>query len=183
MTSRLAASAAMVSNTADALLFTTVAACAPVSSQTSSSTSASRSPRAPLSRSNSRFVGARIACATATIASSGSSARPRLVCSTVPVRLKTGFNSGVSRDSIRADSAAAIPASSTACTDLPRRRASRQSSSSARTSPVTKVRPCASNSTATAGSLSTRSTEGSSFNCIFEPRTVESSGGALIIDA
>ena len=43
----------------------------------------------PVARSNSRFAGRVSASTTACTASSGSSARPRFVCRTVPVRLKT----------------------------------------------------------------------------------------------
>ena len=93
-TSRRAASALSISSTAAALLLTTVAASAPVSSHSSRSMSASRSPRRPEARSNSRLTGTAMACATARTASSGSSARPRLVCSTVPVRLNTGCRRG-----------------------------------------------------------------------------------------
>ena len=83
-----------ISSTAAALLFTRVASSAPVISRSQSVTRSSRSPRPPLSRLNSRLAGVVRARTTACTTSSGSSARPRLVCSTVPVRLKTGFRRG-----------------------------------------------------------------------------------------
>ncbi len=97
MTSRPAASVARVSSTAAALLLTTVQASAPVSSQTRDSIRSSRSPRPPSSRSYSRLAGAVMAATTASTASCGSRARPRLVCSTVPVRLKTVRSRGAKR--------------------------------------------------------------------------------------
>ena len=97
MTSRPPASVARVSSTAAALLLTTVQASAPVSSQTRDSIRSSRSPRPPSSRSYSRLAGAVMAATTASTASCGSRARPRLVCSTVPVRLKTVRSRGAKR--------------------------------------------------------------------------------------
>ncbi len=66
------------SKTAAALLFTTVAASAPVSAQSSSSTSVSRSPRMPSSRSYSRLTGERAACSTASIAGFGQKRAPQI---------------------------------------------------------------------------------------------------------
>ena len=79
--------AAIVSSTAAALLLTTVAACAPVSVVSSSSTTPSRSPRPPEARSYSRLLGPAIIASRCCSAGSASSARPRLVWITVPVRL------------------------------------------------------------------------------------------------
>src|SRR6202451_111004 len=78
-----------ISNTAAALLFTTVAASAPVNSRSSGSTTSSRSPRPPVLRSYSRLTGAVRARSPDSCNAAGSSARPKLVCSTVPVRLNT----------------------------------------------------------------------------------------------
>ena len=88
--------------TAAALLFTTVAASAPVSSQSSSSTSSSRSPRLPSPRSYSSAHGSAAALAIAAITSSGMTARPKFVCSTVPVRLITRRRLGRARATKRA---------------------------------------------------------------------------------
>src|SRR3546814_9283078 len=57
-TSRRLAKPLSISKTAAALLLTTVAASAPVSSHNKSSTRSSRSPRRPVARSNSRLAGA-----------------------------------------------------------------------------------------------------------------------------
>ena len=89
-TSRPSASVLRINSTAAALLFTTVAASAPVISRSRRATCSSRSPRLPVARSNSSVVAPASASAAASAASRGSSARPRLVCSTVPVRLNTG---------------------------------------------------------------------------------------------
>ncbi len=90
MTSRRRASVLSMSSTAAALLFTTVADSAPVSSQSKACTKSSRSPRRPEATSNSRLTGAVSARTTDSTAVSGSNARPRLVCSTVPDKLNTG---------------------------------------------------------------------------------------------
>ena len=111
ITSLRGASDESISSTAAALLLTTVAASAPVSSHSSPSTRSSRSPRPPLAMSYSRLAGAVIARSTASIAASGSSARPRLVCSTVPVQLKTGRSLGRSSAAIAAATARAMAGS------------------------------------------------------------------------
>ncbi len=87
--SRPSASAFNASTNAPALLLTASAASAPVSRFSQPETWSSRSPRRPVSMSYSSVVGSRIAAAAAAIAASGRGARPRLVWSTVPVRLKT----------------------------------------------------------------------------------------------
>ena len=94
MTSCWGASAANVKSTAAALLLTTVAASQPVSSISSPSTWLSRSPRVLPARSNSRLLKPCMAATAAAIATGASTARPRLVCSTVPVRLNTGMSEG-----------------------------------------------------------------------------------------
>ena len=76
------------SNNAAALLLTTVAASVPSNSQMSCSAWSSRSPRVPLCRSYSKLVGIDATWFIASMARRGSSARPRLVCKMVPVRLK-----------------------------------------------------------------------------------------------
>ena len=83
------ASAFSASTSAPALLLTASAASAPVSRSSQPEIWSSRSPRRPVSTSYSRVEGSRIAAAAAAIAASGNGARPRLVCSTVPVRLNT----------------------------------------------------------------------------------------------
>ena len=97
MTSLPRAMAAMVSSTAAALLLTTVAASAPVSVHSNSSTMLSRSPRPPVARSYSRLLGPAIMASRCCSAASASSARPRLVWITVPVRLSTRRKAGASR--------------------------------------------------------------------------------------
>ena len=88
-----------VRSTAAALLLTTQASSAPVSSQMRPRTWSSRSPRPPVARSYSSATGSLMACTAASIAASGRMARPRLVWSTVPVRLKTGLMRGASSSS------------------------------------------------------------------------------------
>ena len=87
--SRPSASVFNASTSAPALLLTASAASAPVSRFSQPEIWSSRSPRRPVSRSYSSVDGSRIAAVAASIASSGKGARPRLVCRTVPVRLKT----------------------------------------------------------------------------------------------
>ena len=129
-TSRPSASELSASSTAAALLLTTVAASAPVSAHNASSTSASRSPRPPPSRSYSRLTADRPAAAIASIAGSASSARPRLVWSTTPVALTTVRKAGSSASiaacvrrtisstidwRVGAEGASASPGNRTAC--------------------------------------------------------------------
>ena len=106
-TSRPSARVLRTSRTAAALLLTTVAASAPVSRASHASTWVSRSPRLPVARSISRFVAERAASAIASTATSGSSARPRLVCRTVPVRLRTGRREGATAARARRRAASA----------------------------------------------------------------------------
>ena len=82
--------------------------------------------------------------ATASMASSGMSARPRLVCSTVPVRLNTGRSLGrpaASSRPCRSRSIHASPGSHAASGAAPERMARRLSSISARTAAWTAARP------------------------------------------
>ena len=96
-----------------------------------------RSPRRPLSRSNSRSTGERMVASTASIALSGRRARPELLCSTV--RLMTGRSargSRLQRDAQSPRAARRVRA--------PRQRApsaSRRSLSWARTAATTAGRP------------------------------------------
>ena len=64
---------------AAALLFTTVAASAPINSQTNASIWSSRSPLLPSSRLYSRLVGEAATLFIASIAVCGSTARPKFV--------------------------------------------------------------------------------------------------------
>ena len=89
ITSLPAATAASPSMSADALLFTTSAASAPVAWQTRSEMRACLDPRFPSLRSSSRLLYPDAAMATAFRLSSLSGARPRFVCSTTPVALTT----------------------------------------------------------------------------------------------
>ena len=159
--SRRLASVFNVNNTAAALLLTTVAASAPVSSHRSSAMRASRSPRAPESRSNSRLTGAVSAATTARTASAGSTARPRLVCSTVPVRLNTGRRRNRSLALSFVSKAGAIASSVSAeRPSVPARAARRSSSRYARSTEVTCARPWRATRGASAGRCSSRSTDG-----------------------
>ena len=72
------------------------ASSAPVSSRIKPRTWSSRSPGAAPPRSNSKVTAERMASSAAEMAPSGSRARPRLVWSTVPVRLNTGRKVGAS---------------------------------------------------------------------------------------
>ena len=180
ITSRPCASAPMVSSTAAALLLTTVAASAPVRVHSSSSTSESRSPRPPVARSYSRLLGAAIRVMSRCSAASASTARPRLVWMTVPVRLNTGRIRGASRNSMR--SARAVASASGAIFPLARSPASapaRSRSSRARASVATSVWPCAASSSGTPAARSRRSTEGRSWGRAFGPWTTDPPGAAI----
>ena len=102
-TSRPCASAASASSTPAALLFTAIAACAPVSSQSNASTCACRPPRVPCSNSYSRFEYPLATESIASSASNASGARPRFVCTTTPVALITGTSVGALRALERRD--------------------------------------------------------------------------------
>ena len=163
MTSRPEPRALSISSTAAALLLTTVTASAPVNARSCSSTRSSRSPRLPVSMSHSRFIGQRSASTTACTATSGSRARPRLVCSTVPVRLNTGRRREAFAAPRRSPSRARIASgarSSAAPSRKLARKPERNSSSSARKestvcsrpySAINAWQPCASSRTCTAG--------------------------------
>ena len=144
------------SSTAAALLFTAVAASPPVNSRSRPSRWSSRSPRSPLPRSYSRLVGRPMATATACTASGGASARPRLVCSTVPVRLKTGRRCGRASAS---SSAWQWPSNCTGSKAWPSADA-RQRASRARATASTALRPCRSARLRSAGRSISRSSEG-----------------------
>ena len=150
-----------VSSTAAALLLTMVAASAPVSSQISCSTRSSRSPRPPVSRSYSRLAGLVRASTTASTASCGSRARPRLVCSTVPVRLNTDLRRGAKRSVRRCCTAVVSTVSCTcsACSE-PSRSCRRRVSSTCRTALVTLERPNSVCKPCKTGVCSSLSTEG-----------------------
>ena len=158
ITSLRCASALSVRNTPAALLLTMVQASAPVSSRSRPSTRSSRSPRRALSRSNSRLHGMRIASLTASMASSGSSARPRLVCSTVPVRLNSVRSCGRARACRRAAHMAQSSASVGKGVCTPR---ARTSSSSARSVVTTLLWPWAASTGRSGGERSSRPTAGS----------------------
>ncbi len=158
ITLRFRARVSSSSITAAALLLTTVAASAPVSSQISDSTTSSRSPRRPVARSYSSAHGERAAATSASTASSGSGARPRLVCSTVPVRLNTGRSAG--RACAPAVAAIRSISSASSGTGAPSRAAARVSSSTRRTRSVTTCRPWRSTDSARAGVSSSRPTAG-----------------------
>lgn len=179
ITSLPRAIAAMVSSTAAALLFTTVAACAPVSVHSSSSTRLSRSPRPPLSRLYSRLFGLAIMASRCCNALSASSARPRLVWITVPVRLMTARMREARRSATRACTACATRSGAmSAASSAPLRPRSRNPSTTVRASPATSVWPCSSISAATDGQRNTRSMAGRSFRFTgffaWEPSTTDS---------
>src|SRR5580704_12841817 len=154
ITSRPSASAFSTSSTAAALLLTAVAASAPVSLSNQGAIWSSRSPRAPPERSYSSVVGERMASTAAWMASSASCARPRLVCNTVPVRLKTRRCEGRTRSASRASHQRAQAASS--ATSASPRLASAQT----RSASITSGRPARSINGANAGQLAMRSIEG-----------------------
>ena len=72
------------SSTAAALLFTTVAASAPVNCTNNCSSVSSRLPRLPAARSYSKLIGLPATAIIASMAACESRARPRLVCRIVP---------------------------------------------------------------------------------------------------
>ena len=161
-TSLRSANVLRVNSTAAALLLTTQAASAPVRRKTKSSTWSSRSPRRPASRSNSKLLGPPATATMALMASGGRTARPKLVCSTVPVRLKTGRSDGAERSSIVARTLAAMAfwvlRGRAASPSAESRR--RTSSRTARTASVATGRPWVSIRDRTAVRRSTRSTDG-----------------------
>ncbi len=116
----------------------------------------SRSPRRPDAMSYSSATADRIAATAASIADSASSARPRLVCSTVPVRLKTGRRLG--RASISSRAPALV---STASGPSAAARFARNSASTSRTALTTAGRPKRSTRLAAGAARITSSTEGS----------------------
>ena len=155
MASRPFASVLSTISTAAALLLTTVASSAPVSSHSSARKWSSRSPRLPLARSNSSDTALRIAATAASTASSAISARPRLVCSTVPVRLNTGRKFGC------AAACSPVSALATASSTDNAMRAARAAPIAARTASATAVRPKRSIASVPAAERITSSTEGS----------------------
>ena len=177
-TSLRSASVLRTSSNAAALLLTTVAAAAPVSRRSQGSTWSSRSPRRPVTRSNSRLEAPAATRAMASRACCGSGARPRFVCSTVPVRLKTERSDGAPSASTLAAMDSAMAPSSEASAPLSTGnetegsrsighsgsarscRNARSAASSARTASSTALRPCSATSAATDAQPSTRSTAG-----------------------
>ena len=129
------ASAFSASTSAPALLLTASAASAPVSRSSQPEMWSSRSPRRPVSTSYSRVEGSRIAAAAAAIAASGNGARPRLVCSTVPVRLNTRRCDG------RISRASAPALSATMSTTPAPLAAARRAANAALTASSTSARP------------------------------------------
>ena len=161
-TSRWRASVFNTNSTAAALLLTTVAASAPVRRQIHSSTWTSRSPRRPLAKSNSRLLAPEATAVMASIASRGSGARPRLVCSTVPVRFNTRCKDGSSK-ALRRRKAVAISAAwdvLSRAASPSRRRLARAASTVSRTTLVTNSRPYWSNADCRAASRSSSSIDG-----------------------
>ena len=92
ITSPSRANAASVTSTAAAQLFTTIAASAPVSRVNNSAVCTSRFPRAPASRSYSRFEYCVALRRNSSTTLSGSGARPRFVCKITPVAFITGWS-------------------------------------------------------------------------------------------
>ena len=147
------------SRTAAALLLTTVASSAPLSSHSRPRIRESRSPRRPLSRSNSSASACRIAIMAAATASSARMARPRLVCRTVPVRLNTARTLG--RDSASSFSTArAAMSCAPALATCPARNALRSLSRLSRTTATTEGCPKRFIAALARSVLSTSSTEG-----------------------
>ena len=134
-----------------------------------------RAPR--VGRSRDRIRGrspARIAVAAASTAASASTARPRLVCSTVPVRLNTARTLGRASSSRRPSASAAI-ASAAIPSPLPARAAARVRSSAPRMAATVADRPNRSTATAAAGVFSTSSTDGKRRNVSLSCVTARSS--------
>src|SRR5580704_14953006 len=154
--SRPLASVLSTSRTAAALLLTTVASSAPVSSQSRSRIRSSRSPRWPAPRSNSSATALRIATCAAAIAASAHSARPRLVCSTVPVRLNTGRGFGRCAISSRVSAAVATCSEPPGAAPL-----ARAAASVSRTAVTTAERPNLDAASAATVVRNTSSTDGS----------------------
>ena len=149
------------STTAAALLFTTAAAGAPVSRHSQGAMWSSRSPRSPRSRSYSRLEAPSATCRIASMASGGKGARPRLVCSTVPVRLKTGRREGRIRAATRRRTAVAMASLGSLSGGVVLVEVvARRSASSSRIASRTTVRPCCSIRSASLSCPNRRSTEG-----------------------
>ena len=127
------------SSTAAALLFTTRASFAPVTVHNTSRTWSCREERSPRARLYSRSVYDEAAMVTARTASSGSRARPRLVCTTTPVALMTrrsdGETAAASRRAAQGTMAAAVTAPPSS--SPPSRISRRKRSSTARTASTT----------------------------------------------
>src|SRR6202167_3951505 len=109
--------------------------------------------------SNSSATAERIAATAASIADSASVARPRLVCSTVPVRLKTGRKLDRAA-AIRFTSAVPAIVPDSFDTVLPSRKASRVASRLCRIAAIAAGRPNLATARAAASALRTSSTEG-----------------------
>ncbi len=159
--SRPPASVLSTSSTAAALLLTTVASSAPVSSHSRSAHHGRRVRRAcRRARSNSSATAfAHCGIAAASIAASASSARPRLVCSTVPVRLKTGRSDERSSAS-RIDSAVAAISPGPTETDAPPDSSTRAACRARRMASVAAFLPNRESRTLAVGASRTVATEG-----------------------
>ena len=152
-TSRPSPSAATARRTAAALLLTTSAASAPVARRSASLTCAWRDPRAPDSRSSSRFEYERPTSSTRARADGARGARPRFVWTITPVALSTRRREGVDR---RSSSARVVPTTSPGSS--PAAICSRARSRTVRAASTAIARGAA----ASASSASSRSTDGRS---------------------
>src|SRR6516164_3817306 len=113
ITSPPRASAASVTSTAAAQLFTTMTASAPVRRRSNRAQWTSRLPRAPAATSYSRLVYSVATRRNSSITSRESGARPRFVCRITPEALMTGFSDGRSSLSTASTVRLSISAAST----------------------------------------------------------------------
>ena len=129
-------------STAAALLFTIVASSAPVRARRARGRGRHARRACRTLRSNSRATASRMAATAASIAASAKAARPRLVCSTVPVRLNNGRRVDRSSAPRRAKLWTAM-SSAAGAKPPPALSAARASSNAARTACVETARPIA----------------------------------------
>src|SRR5437660_8298259 len=162
ITSPPRASAARVTSTAAAQLFTTIAASAPVKRVSNSAVCTSRFPRAPASRSYSRLLYCVALRRNSSTTVCGSGARPRFVCRITPVALITGCSE---RERIRSTSL--LMSSSTEAAFSPNAvqfespaMRERKSASTVRATSTTRLRSTRLESAASLGWASNSSTEG-----------------------
>ena len=166
-TSRPGARAARASTRAAALLLTTRPASAPVSAPSSRSARRLRSPRRALAGSSSRSQAASSSGGRAAATARGSGARPRLVCRKTPVALSTRASGSPRAASISAAMRAGRPATAEARSrarsdeDGAAPSRPRRSSTMRRAWTLTGPRPYNGTRRATAGSLNSRSSDGS----------------------